>query len=102
MTRIVDYSILKCYFVRGVVIHGCGTHRGCRDKGNTPVEKRGNQRNRKCFSHPFINDDALLALNETLASSRTKWSGADLIGENDCIFDMDDVDGEDADAMECI
>eukprot|EP00957_Ditylum_brightwellii_P062521 4744789-Ditylum_brightwellii.AAC.1 len=102
MTRIVDYSILKYYLVRGIVIHSCGTHRGCSGKGNTTIEKRGGQRNQKCFSPPSVHDDALSALNESLVFIRTKWSGANFIGENDCIFDTNDVDGEDADAMECI
>eukprot|EP00957_Ditylum_brightwellii_P049820 3777044-Ditylum_brightwellii.AAC.1 len=81
MTRIVNYSILKQYLVRGVVIHSCGTHMGHRDKGNITVEKRGGQRSRKCCSPLFSHDDALSALNESLASIKTKWSGADLIDE---------------------
>eukprot|EP00957_Ditylum_brightwellii_P174514 13287591-Ditylum_brightwellii.AAC.1 len=30
MNRISNYSVLKRYSVRGVVVHGCGTRRGRR------------------------------------------------------------------------
>eukprot|EP00957_Ditylum_brightwellii_P024305 1832823-Ditylum_brightwellii.AAC.1 len=39
MSKIVDYSIFKCYSVRGIVVYGCGSHRDWRDKQDQAVEK---------------------------------------------------------------
>eukprot|EP00957_Ditylum_brightwellii_P088078 6709480-Ditylum_brightwellii.AAC.3 len=41
MTRIVDYSILKQFSVRGVLVQGCGTCRDRRNDMEQAVENRG-------------------------------------------------------------
>eukprot|EP00957_Ditylum_brightwellii_P063695 4834298-Ditylum_brightwellii.AAC.1 len=41
MAWISDYSILKQYSVWGIVVHGCGTHRGCRNEKRDIRETRG-------------------------------------------------------------
>eukprot|EP00957_Ditylum_brightwellii_P120833 9215879-Ditylum_brightwellii.AAC.1 len=49
MACIVDYSILKQYYVRGIVVHGCGTHRDCRFDRKHIVESRGGCRSKNTF-----------------------------------------------------
>ena len=59
MHRISNYSVLKRYSVRGVVVHGCGTRRGRRFDGSSGVKNRGGQRTTKPCSDSFIHEDAI-------------------------------------------
>eukprot|EP00957_Ditylum_brightwellii_P010617 804043-Ditylum_brightwellii.AAC.1 len=68
IVRITEYSILKRFYVRGVVVHGCGTHRGHRQDGTRKAQNWGGCRDKK-ISDAFIHSNALSVLNESLQSN---------------------------------
>ena len=96
MAQSRDDSILKQYSVWGIVIHGCGTCRGDRNEKRDIGETRGGARSKKPFSPAFIHEDAISAVNESLAASMNTWMGSQIICEGNDI-DCGEINGHDED-----
>eukprot|EP00957_Ditylum_brightwellii_P057468 4357005-Ditylum_brightwellii.AAC.1 len=103
MVQITEYSILKWFYVHRVVVHGCGTRRGCRQVGTRKVQNWGGHSNKKSFSGAFLHSNALSALDKSLQPSTAMWMGGqNLIVQNDENFSVNNDHIEQDDEIDII
>ena len=99
MNRIYDYTALKIFSVRRVVIQGCGSRRGRRDDGTAQVGCRGGRMTKKKKAIGWIHPDAKAVLNEEVAASRARWEGTAGIPVT-AVNSEGEIDSDDVDASE--
>ena len=99
MNQIFDYTALKIFSARGVVIRGCGSHRGRRDDGTAQVGRRGGRMTKKKKAIGCIHPDAKAVLNKEVAASRARWEGTAGIPDT-AVNSEGEIDSDDVDASE--